>query len=147
MGVPKPIEYIVVGKCHICTSHALDSSGYPQIKRNGKSYIMSRYIYELNFGPIPKGLCVRHKCDTPKCINKKHFILGTHTDNMRDMVKRGRVNNSGRLSGINHKDSLSIKLVAKIKKAKGTYIEIAERFGVGNYVVGVIKRGEHWSQR
>lgn len=37
--------------------------------------------------PLPIG---RHTCDTPLCINPRHVIEGTHADNVRDRVERGR---------------------------------------------------------
>jgi len=88
----KPIKYNVdENGCHICISHKFDSNGYPRIRRNGKSMLMSRYIYEQQNGKIPDGLLIRHKCDNPNCINVNHLEIGNFHDNMQDMADRGRM--------------------------------------------------------
>ena len=70
--------------------------GYGSIGDNNGRRGTHRYSWELSNGPIPKGLCVLHKCDNRQCVNPDHLFLGTKGDNNRDRVKKGRDANSNK---------------------------------------------------
>lgn len=69
---------------------ATNNSGYCSTRRNGKRIGSHRNAYIERYGNIPKGFHIMHICDNRKCINPKHLKLGTHSDNMRDCVNKGR---------------------------------------------------------
>lgn len=66
------------------------SDGYGTITVNKQTKSTHRISYQVRKGPIPDGMFVCHHCDNPICINPHHLFIGTHLDNMRDMVKKGR---------------------------------------------------------
>jgi hypothetical protein len=75
-------------------AHSLNFDGYGRIgvKRDGRAKLIAahRVSYEAFHGPIPDGLWVLHKCDTPTCVNPRHLFLGDVRDNMSDCSRKGR---------------------------------------------------------
>lgn len=70
--------------------------GYGGLMRDGKDMQAHRLVWELTFGPIPPGICVLHRCDTPRCVRPEHLFLGTLSDNAQDMHNKGRGCRTGR---------------------------------------------------
>lgn len=43
-----------------------------------------------NRAPLPLGMVVRHRCDTPLCVRPDHLEIGTAAQNVRDTYERKR---------------------------------------------------------
>lgn len=69
---------------------ARSESGYGRVYDGSRMWQAHRLVWTQVKGPIPHGLFVCHKCDTPPCVNPDHLFLGTAKDNNRDMAKKGR---------------------------------------------------------
>ena len=73
-----------------CWSAARNPSGYGMVVM-GRIHIMAhRFSYALAYGNFDPQMDVLHSCDNPPCVRPDHLKLGTHEQNMHDMVRRGR---------------------------------------------------------
>lgn len=129
--------------CFICTSHKPAGNGYCFMVVNGRNVYIHRFVYEECFGEIPQGLHIRHKCDTPTCINPEHLETGTHQDNMRDMVNRKRhaYGENNHHAKLTEDDVLEIiKLLNRGMLQK----EIAKEYGVHPGTIHAISSGKNW---
>lgn len=105
-----------------------------------------RWLYAHLHGPIGAGMEVCHSCDNTSCVNPEHLFLGTHAENMRDMVRKGRADNRGDRNG---RAKLSAEDIATIRREStgrwGEGMEFARRFGVTSATISKVIRGDTWS--
>ena len=75
--------------CWIWRGSHNEVTGYGQIQIDKVPHLTHRTAYELTYGPIPDGKFVLHKppCRNRLCVRPDHLYLGTHQDNMDDMVR------------------------------------------------------------
>jgi hypothetical protein len=100
-----------------------------------RTVVSHRYSYEFYVGPIPAGLIVRHKCDTPRCVNPMHLELGTQADNIADRVRRGRNGFPIKPRKISPE---GLKEVVRLAEAGMRQRDIAAKFGVAQRTINCI---------
>lgn len=110
---------------------------YGKITFHGKSYSAHRLSYEIYIGKIPDGMLVMHKCDNPECTNPDHLILGTHVDNKRDQIKKGRAS----MEKLNEEKVYEIKRKLENNVLHGS---ISEEYGISRTTIWSIQTGRTW---
>lgn len=117
--------------CWIWTAYTF-SKGYGQFWNGSRIMLAHRYSWELHYGTLPKNLFICHKCDNPPCVNPEHLFLGTHQDNMDDMIAKNRDYHNKKLT-----DAQVLQIYNSIKPAK----DVAEEYKVHVSTIHEIKRG------
>jgi hypothetical protein len=115
-------------------------NGYGQLNRGGQAHYAHRLAWELATGRAPGEAYILHTCDNRGCVNPDHLRAGTFDDNMADMVAKRRQARGTR----NGHARLSWEQVAEIREATGTQSAIAQRYGVGQPLVSMIRAGKIW---
>lgn len=115
--------------------------GYGTFRLRGRCTTAQRVSYELYRAPIPDGMFVLHKCDIRPCVNPDHLFLGTHADNMADMLAKGR-GAKGELSGA---AKLTAADVLTIRASSETGGALASRFGVAKSLIRQIRHRRVWA--
>lgn len=109
-----------------------------------------RLAWVLANGEIPDGLHVCHACDNPPCCNPQHLWIGTHADNMHDMISKGRKGTrTGRCLGeTNGRAKLTEREVEEIRARRPaeTQRALAAEYGVSQSHIGAIEHGRRWAQ-
>ena len=87
---PTPEHLPDLGPCWIWTG-AISSHGYGNF-RSRRHWSAYKFSFELENGPVQKGISELHKLDNTPCVNPSHLFLGTQLDNIRDCASKGRQN-------------------------------------------------------
>jgi hypothetical protein len=122
----------------------MGSHGYGRLSLgDGRRMKAHRYSWELHNGPIPKGLCILHKCDNPPCVNPGHLFAGSQLDNIADMVekKRHRIGEKNPNAVLNE---AKVKVIKRLLSEGVKNKDIAVRMGVTRSLISAIKNGKRW---
>lgn len=104
---------------------------------------------------IPLGTVVMHLCDNPSCVNPRHLRIGTYSDNVQDMLSKGRDNyshgqkryNAAITDDIAKKIKTEAIIISGIpgrKTNKTNFNEIAKKYNVSRDIVSNIANNRGW---
>lgn len=134
-----------VDKSGDCWLFKNQKARYGYLGVSGKNYRVNRLSYALYCGTIPEDIEVCHTCDNDKCVRPSHLFLGTHLDNMQDMVTKDRsADKSGRLNGRAKLDPIAVLQILRLSETLSK-AEIGRRFDVSDVTIFGICDGRLWS--
>lgn len=108
-------------------------------------YLLHRVSYYYHSNINPASLVVRHDCDNPCCINPTHLRLGTHKDNSRDAVERGRNAKGEKIWNSKLTNDCVINIKKRLREGGETQTKIARDFGVTRSAINNIHLGRGWN--
>ncbi|RYE79646.1 MAG: hypothetical protein EOO74_03395, partial [Myxococcales bacterium] len=124
-----------------------NDNGYGLLMSQGKAVRAHRLAWVFENGPIPDGLFVCHHCDNPPCVRLDHLFLGTNTDNMVDMVRKGRArpvrgehNSQSKLT-----EAQVLEIFERVVLGESTR-SIAQSLGVHQGTIDAALSGKTWAQ-
>ncbi len=147
------VERVTESGCHLWTGR-VEKSGYGRIEKKIKGkkhrFRAHRIAWEQVNGPIPEGMFICHRCDVRSCVNPGHLFIGTHEDNMADMVRKGRSASSlgiSKNSGLaNGRVKLTEEQIRLIRDDVRMQKVIAGEYGITQSTVSKIKLGKRWDK-
>jgi hypothetical protein len=126
---------------------ARDRYGYGVFGVDRKAAFAHRVAWKISNGYEPRGLCVLHNCDNPRCVNPRHLSVGSQADNLRDMRNKGRDKPPPAISlhgTLNGSAKLSDAEVAEIRSSAGVIPQrtLAKKYGISPAQVCRIQTGK-----
>lgn len=85
-------KFVTPGKPDACWEWGgwRSEDGYGRFTINGKQTTSNRAALIMSGVEVPVGFDACHTCDNPPCVNPNHLYVGTRSQNLLDMSRRGR---------------------------------------------------------
>jgi hypothetical protein len=133
-----------VDACWLWRGRAQGDFGYGGMTVGEKIEYAHRVSWAIANGPIPKGLLVLHRCDVPRCVKPSHLFLGTHAENMKDKVLKGRQHRGESTPGVVLRDAQVSEILLRYATGKESALGLAIEFGVKESTMRSIIGGRTW---
>lgn len=131
---------------------AATSSGYGSMTVGGNTRRAHRLALAIYSGVNERELNeVIHSCDNPLCVNPEHLTNGTHADNVRDAVEKGRAaapvgcalrGENNPAAKLSHSEALAVRRLLASGQTQAT---IAAKYGVSQSLISAIKTRKRWN--
>lgn len=138
----RSVQYEANSGCWLWAG-TLDGKGYGRLLNNRKVLSAHRASWTVHNGPIPDGLCVCHRCDTPLCVNPAHLFLGTQQENIRDASNKQRTP-LGERQGRSKLKAADVIAIREMASAGIPQKDIAAKFAIAKPTVSDIVRRKKW---
>lgn len=118
------------GECLVWTG-CEGGLGYGKITVSGREILAHRYAWEVDNGPIPKGMFIDHTCWNRRCVNSAHLRLSTRSEN-NSYKSGGRSDSRTGVRNVSIKrDGFQVRITAGGKRMNfGTYPTIEQAAAV-----------------
>ncbi len=127
----------ICGQCWVWTGATINGYGYFRDFQQ-KAIYAHRFSWMIH-NTIPENLCVCHKCDNRSCVNPDHLFVGSHQENFRDKIQKGR-----QYHKITREDVLSIRSLYEPNSGEFGQFALASVFGISQRQISNIIRRVHW---
>ncbi|HVM93407.1 MAG TPA: HNH endonuclease [Terriglobales bacterium] len=131
--------------CWEWTGYVNKSLGYGEFFWSRKKGYAHRFSYLIHKGEIPDGKLVCHTCDNRKCVNPEHLWLGSISENIKDMWEKGRQVFGDQRGEKNGCAKLTESDVKAIRQSRESQRAIAEKYGISQAMVHLIKSRKKWA--
>jgi hypothetical protein len=130
---------------------SLHTSGYGRFKLASYWCVMAnRMSLVMHTNDDRLDRMALHHCDNRKCCNPHHLYWGTHTDNMRDCVRRNRRpwrDQSGAKNGASKLTDDQLALIVARLQDGWNNKQIAADLPVTHSMVSLIRLGRMWGKQ
>lgn len=111
---------------------------YTNFYKHTKNKGIHQIAWMIENGEIPKGLEVMHKCDNRRCGRVDHLELGTHLQNVQDMVDKGRQIRGQMVST----SKMTDENVTFMRQNNMNFLDAKEKYGINRSTYKSIMRGK-----
>jgi len=104
-------------------------------------------VYEHYNGKVPKGMVVKHSCDTPSCCNPDHLSAATQRENVLECMRKGRFRSGaskGEDNGCAKLKENDVKDIRKQSDLGKTRVFLAGIYSVSESTIQKIATRQSW---